>query len=197
MIDQTAYRSSHPEVLIAWHQYIGLRDAFHRHMDALRAEYPKHRAEGVTVGGDRLLFRCLSENPEKPAEPPPGPWRSEWVKPLYAIGWVPDRRTKAGKDLDQHVRAADVRHELALPGLPTQVETDRRGTTPGSTVWAVPGLHFTESIDAAPVIYALYDATHEQVAKGGWSRETLDETMWERIKMSEYYAAIEAEEVSA
>jgi hypothetical protein len=162
---KVVYRTSHPDALAAWHSAAAAREAW---ADQMKAFLDEHGF------GNRSVYighsgRVLGINHEQGDDVPDG-WRVD----SRTGHLMPRLAKKAGKAID--ARLAELHQpdpRDAMPGMPKECFV--------SLALLTCGLALIEG--------ALY-AT--------WSRpipeDQVDLTVWERIKLSEYYAAVEAQQ---
>ena len=177
MSDLTVYRSRDPEVLAAYKAAWDAVDAYVKETDAVLAEagvgdYQTWRQQGGWMIGH---FSGI-DIPE--GQKPPQGWR---MNRDYA---VPDKRTKAGREVAQ--RLAAVRHpgdpRQAFIGMPSDVFTG------GGRVLSA-GVRVLEDGGALYVMWTTDPAGHRESFR---SRDAeVDLSLWERVKLSEYYAEVE------
>lgn len=168
MSDKTVYRSSHPDVLSAWET----TERKHQSIGILRRtlldELGFEGRPGL-ITDTHLLG--VEHRPEH--GPIPEGWRQDSRTP-EAI--VPDRRRSLGKKIAVRFEALRMPDPRSFPGMP--------GT-------CVTGGRFLEC-SVREMDGALYV---------GWSHpipeKHLDLDRWERVKLSEYYAAKEAADEAA
>jgi len=163
MSDKTVYRSSHSDVLAAWHAAADAREKWADQMTAFLADYGfGSRSVYVSHSGRVLGVEHMD------GEEVPDGWRVD-----TRTGYVmPRRASKAGKKIGARLgelNQPDPRD--AVPGMPRDCFVSLAMLTCGLEI----------------VGGALY-AT--------WSRpipeDQVDLAIWERVKLSEYYAVLEA-----
>ena len=167
--DQTVYRSSHPATLATWHDTHKLADEIG---ERRRALLDALGFEGRTaLVNDRRLVGV--EHREQHGPIPEG-WRHD---PSVSGAIVPDRRRKVGKDVGKKF------DELTLPDL-------RRSLPGGMPEMAIGDgkAHWPSIALIADAIYVKWRCDPEKVERGN----RIDPEMWQRIKLSEYYAVVEA-----
>lgn len=177
MPGKIVYRSTHPDVLAALASY---DQDFQAYKAAIRAILDGAGLEGckiwATTGGwdpGRFLGIDVPEG-----EPPPAGWRTGRQ---FAI---PDKRYAAGKRMAAALKA--LKHPgdpmARIPGMPPDI------LTPGG--FATPGM---ERMGGA--LYVIWGRDPE-IARGSFTAKTtdIDPALWTRLKLSEYYAAREAED---
>ncbi|MFC9973607.1 hypothetical protein ACFVH6_22200 [Spirillospora sp. NPDC127200] len=172
MNDPIAYRSTHPDVLAHWENTASAaaQQAWRDRVNAAIADLGFPDRKFATAG----RFTVIGvEHPED--EPIPDGWRRDRDLPT-AI--VPARRTKTGKDIG---RRLDALHRPSprrdLPGGMPEVAFARHSFMRcgvellGGAVYVT----WSDELDEA-------DARH------------IDPQVWERVRLSQYYAAREAEQ---
>lgn len=97
--------------------------------------------------------------------------------------WVPNRRTKAGKELGAQVEAIGFKWKR-VPGMPSDLSVPT-GDGRNFLLWP-------EVETLGGVFWCVWKAPGEQVTSS--ARYSAD--LWQRAKLSEYYAAKEAVEVA-
>lgn len=183
MIDNgegAVYRSSHPDVLAAWGDQQTRYWAWHAEVLAFGSEFPDHQVLQREFDG-RISVDAL----RGPTAPGPA-WR--YVKKQDY--WVPDRRLKEGKAVDDRMERLRVSGMGKLPGMP---DTAHGG-------WPARGgtqLHHPGMFKHAGTVWVKWDCSHEAVAESGWSKTTLDLDPWELERLSAYYLAVEDMEAAS
>jgi hypothetical protein len=168
------YRSNHPDVLGEW------EDSDRRYRKAhaaISAFSKKYDAQAMAYRGELYRLAALIRD-----DVPEG-GDALWRRDRKAGGWVPRRNSKAGKAIATEFDACSARGLGNVPGLPRYV----RDTTQMFS-FKGPGMFW----DHEYVWACWMHCDHEDVLKSEWG--TLDETMWEPVKRSEFYAAQEAQE---
>lgn len=171
------YRSTHPDVLAAWD------DSQRRYQEThvrICAFADKYGGEALVVrGGDYRLAGLQS--PDVPAG-----GDALWRRDRKHGGWVPLRKTKAGKDIAKEFDACSARDLGLVPGLPRYVQdTSQMFSLKGAQLFG----------DGEAVWAGWMTVDHDDVAKSSYG--TLDEAMWSPVKRSEFYAAREAQGIDA
>lgn len=182
MAELTVFRTSNPVALASFESAVEEYKAWSdRIREFARSAHPDaHPMVGTAWGQDR--FDGISM-----VDPIPDGWRVQKQK-LGSTYLVPKRSVKAGKEaatrMDELHRAPDVR--ASLPGMPNVVWMGM-GTTS-------PGVHPDLEQGALYVTWS-GDPTGDK-ANAGFSKtaETVDLNLWERVKLSDYYALKEAKE---
>ncbi|TMR11058.1 hypothetical protein ETD86_37070 [Nonomuraea turkmeniaca] len=162
---KTAYRTTHPDALAAWRSAADAREEWGKQMDAFLAE---HGLSGRTVWVSHS-GRVFGIEHVHDTDVPEG-WRID----SRTGHLMPRLAKKAGKLIDarlDELKQPDPRD--AMPGMPKDCFVSLALLTCGLAL-------------LGEALYAT------------WSRpipeEQVDLTIWERIKLSEYYAAWEAHE---
>ncbi|MEV7006834.1 hypothetical protein [Streptosporangium sp. NPDC051022] len=169
---ETVYRSTHPDVLTVWRAAEEQADKVISQRSALLEELGLAGHRSLTQGP-----RILGIEYPRDVDPPAG-WRRDREIPT-AI--VPHRRTKTGADIGRRL------DQLTLPdprrnlpgGMPHMVWPDNVGRT----YW--PGVRLLG--DALFVTWGCDPETDDHTV-------TIDLAVWERVRLSAYYLAIEAAE---
>ncbi|SEN88043.1 hypothetical protein [Nonomuraea pusilla] len=165
--DKTVYRSTHPDVLSVWHASIEAREAWGELMETFLDEHGFGTRNVYVSHSGRVLGVEHIEG-----EDVPDGWRID-SRTGYLMPRLASRKGKAiGASLAE-LTQPDPRD--AMPGMPKTMFVSLALLTCGLAL-----------IDGA--LYAT------------WSRpipeERVDLTIWERVKLSEYYAAVEAAEAA-
>ena len=186
---KAVYRSTHPEVLAAWDDTQQRHRELAEKVKALRAEFPNHPPM-VYRYSDRAQFSHLSFHEDMPSigndfGPPPEPegWRIKKEGRSTYLGWVPDKRTKAGKAMAARLAEIKVTGMGHFPGMPTTVLEGNHWYSHGSVVHD-------------GVAYAHWGCSFADVESSNWSRG-LDTDMWQRCRMSEFWMAKEAHDAES
>lgn len=176
MTTRTAYRSTHPTVLAAWRATQEQADEIVRQRKALLDELG-FTGRPVLVHGQRIIgVGHLDEH-----GPVPDGWRRDRDT---ADVIVPDRRRAAGKALAARLDALtmpDPRRDLPSCGMPEAASSAPRGRM----YW--PGMQLL-----GDAVYVTWGCDPERVEENG----QVDPAVWERVRLSEYYAAVEATEAA-
>lgn len=173
----TVFRSEHPDVLGWWAELQAGEDQFREKAKALQEQYPGH---GVLVIGKGFAGRRVTGlgHHEDDSKKSPGElWRQEW-RGSICYGWVPNRRTRAGKDLAAELAEIE-RPDLPMPGMTSTLIHDGHWYSPGA------GL-----LDGA--VWATWGCEYELITDSSWSKNSLDLNLWSRSKLSAYHLAREA-----
>jgi hypothetical protein len=193
MTDLTAYRSTHPDVLAVIEQYRADIKQWHADSDALLKEL------GFT---DRSFMVCTSMGRRwitgveyRDGDPVPTGWRV-WKDRSGQNTLTPHKARKAGQAATAKIQSCPVPDlpQSHLPGMP--------GDRICNGAWRSPGLremagavYVTWAADPLPEIPA--DGPEREAHLGDVDRRIrlnndVDLAYWERVKLSEYYAAVEA-----
>ncbi len=178
------YRSSAHDVIAAWDAYGEDRKRFAADLDALTAEIWPEPMEGHEL---RPVVTTSSWDPGKRkligwswpwgVKPPEG-WKVE-KGPEYGQTISPKRSTKDGKALAKRIDAVRQVAPLELPGMPLNV-------------LALPAIYTCAAERHGDTIYVGWgfdvEGHDHRSSPGG---KPLDLDKWERIKVSEFFAARE------
>lgn len=169
------YRSTHPDVLAHWRRTgaAEAQEAWRDHVNRVIADLGFPGARFATSGETRVVG---VEYPQD--EQPPKGWRRNRKLPS-AIS--PDRRTTAGKAIGQRLE------KVSRP--------DPRRDMPGGMPDVAFATHTFMRCGIALLAEAVYVTWSDVLDEGDASH--IDPTVWERIRLSEYYALLEAEEANA
>lgn len=172
---KTVFRSSHPTVLTAYKESIAKYKAWGKQIVAFAREvHPDARPMVGWAWGERR-FDGLTI-----VDPLPDGWRVKSQKNGEDF-MVPNKSLKAGKAWAKRMKelysAPNVRE--ALPGMVTNVFNGHTLMHPG-----------IEEVDG--VLYAVWSHDPREADTGFSKEEKLDETLWEQMKLSEWYAMQEA-----
>lgn len=107
-------------------------------------------------------------------------WR--WNKRLNA--WTPDKRTKAGRSLDERMGEIVAKGQRRLPGMPDIAFNAGRWYTPEMGVYD-------------GMMWVAWACPIEVLRDNAWSNIKTDERRWIQRPLSEFYAAKEAAVVGA
>jgi hypothetical protein len=200
MSDLTAYRSTHPDVLAVIEKWRADMDKWHADSAALLTEL------GFT---DRSFMvhtsmghRWISGIEYHADDPVPTGWRV-WKDRNGQSILTPHKGRKAGKDAQAKLQTCKVPNlpQANLPGMP--------GDRICNGAWRSPGLremagavYVTWTADALPEIPASGPAREAHLGDDERQRKIVlandvDLAIWERLKLSEYYAAVEAAEAAS
>lgn len=165
------YRSSHPDVLAAWHD---TQQRYREAHAAIGAFAKRHNREATAYKSRRYRIASLV------GEKPEGPWR-------YAArigGWIPHRGSKAGKALGTEWDALSCDNLGNLPGMPSN--------THGNDMFSLvsPGM-----FEADGAVWLEWRCSHDAVESSGWGKP-YDPATWERAKASAYHLARESTETT-
>ena len=175
MNDPIVYRSTHPDVLAHWEKTgsVEAQKAWRERVNEALAELGFPGRKFATTSGFKDTEVTGVEHPE--GEDAPVGWKRNKDLPS-AI--VPDKRRAAGK------RAAARLAEVTMPNPRSRMPGEMPGACFAGTGMALmrPGI-----------------ARHGDAVYVTWSREleeptadNIDTAVWERVKLSEYYAAKES-----
>lgn len=178
---EVAYRSSHPDVLAHWEATgTPAQAAWRERVKATLAELGVPGRNFVLTDGWNGISVTGVEYAD--ADPVPEGWRRDKRSSLPDT-IVPAQRTKVGKGIAERLAGLNMPNpRLKLPGgMPSSAEAK------GEVAFLRPRV---ERYGGAVFV--------------GWSKEPadpdlakVDSAVWERIKLSEYYAVLEAEEAKA
>lgn len=160
--DLTVYRTTSPDVIKRWHD---VNAAIQAWADTIKAALAEFGMDGRKIYYDQVSGRILGVAHNDDVETPAG-WRAD--SKHYRL--VPALSTKPGKAIG--ARLAELRRPdpRDLPGMP-------KHAWPGMSFLTV-GFHLTDG-----AIYARWD---KQIPEDG-----VDLTVWQRLKLSEYYRTLE------
>lgn len=174
------YRSTHPDVLAAWDDS---QRRYRETHESIRAICERFDAQAMVSSGSTYALAGIVTSDGEPPEGGTALWRRD-----RRVGaWVPLRKTKEGEALGKEFDACSARNLGVVPGLPLYVRDKAemfrfRGAQvfgDGGAVWAC-WMH----------------CDHEDVVDDKtWG--SLDESMWQQAKRSEFYAAQEAHQGAA
>ncbi len=179
---ETVYRSTHPDVLAAVATYRAAMADWHERTAALLTDLG-------FVGRDLLVATTLGHRhitgvEFKPGDPIPEGWRRQGKGSATRL--VPRLGLKAGKAIarriDEAKPPADVRTDL--PGMPAHRWN--------GSAFDTPALH---EIDGAVWLVWPYELKATAVV-GDTRSDYVQVRMWERVRMSEFHAALEAKEAA-
>lgn len=163
--DLTAYRTTHPDALTAWHQAAEARETWGEQMEAFLAE---HGFEKRTIYVGRW-GRVLGVQRIDDEDAPDG-WRVD----SRTGHLMPRLASRTGKRIDAQLTALiqpDPRD--AMPGMPKECIVSLALLTCGLALMGG----------------ALYATWGRPIPE-----DQVDRGIWERVKLSEYYTAIEDHE---
>lgn len=172
MNDKTVYRSTHPDALAHEDGYKAAHANWKKRVDEALVELGFPASRNIAMRGDRVTG---IEHPD--SEPVPDGWRRD---PKLSSSITPFRSRKRGREiaavLDGLTRPDPRR---GLPGGMPHVAMAK-----GRMLFMHPGLR-----RVGDAVFVVWSAEPDD----GDMRH-LDPAIWERIKLSEYYAAVEAAE---
>ncbi len=170
MTTPTVYRTRRPDVLAVALAYGEAYTAWRERVVALLAELGFPGRTPLILGGF-LRYRLTGIECEPDEHPPPG-WRVAETNGHWAL--VCDQRTKIGKAARAQLDAAEPPRDprLDLPGMPAQHWIGHRILHPAMQV-----------LEDDKALYI----TWREAPESG-----IDATIWERVPLSEFYAAVEA-----
>jgi hypothetical protein len=162
--ERVAYRSTHPQVLEKWDS----------NLEALKAwrQGVQDFLDRESLGEREVQYNDLTGQlfiPYRDGGTLPRNWRVHKGAHL-----VPDCRSREGKELATRLQALRFPDPRSLPGMPSQ------GPAVGSGLWITPIIR--------KIGEAIYVSWSQPV------RHPVDLNLWEQIKLSEYYRAIESSE---
>lgn len=166
------YRSADPEVLAAWDQ---AAQTYRDYCDRRKEQLAAWGLPGHPVYVSRSVFGNVMRGIDKQglSVAPPG-WRTERNKGYL----VPSRTTKAGKkiavEFDALVRLPDVRAALEPFGMPAHQWEGNRITA------------YAARRDQDEIWIRWEDVRADELD------EKVDHSRWMQVKLSEYYAMVEA-----
>lgn len=174
--DLVVYRSTHPDVLATWDELREHRREIGAKLHEFARAVDPERDRNIVGDGSGERVNGLAHDPDWPV---PAGWR---VVNRGLLHIVPRLSTKAGKAAAERLsrlQPQDPRHVLSVKhGIPSAFF--------GGSGDSMPGIRFY-----SPGVQQLGDALYVT-----WARqpeEPHDPAKWEPVKLSEYYAAIEAE----
>jgi hypothetical protein len=177
MSDPVVYRSRDPEVVQAWINATGSIDTYVQQTQRVLDAYglAGYQAYRHSSGWSPGRFSGLAI---PGGEKPPAGWR---MNGRFA---VPDKRVKAGKQVAAALDA--VKHPgdplLKLTGMLPDAESGRGG-------FSSPGVRLMEDRAAVYVTWSFNPEGRNSFL--GARDAAIDFTLWERVKLSEYYAEAE------
>lgn len=164
------YRSAAPEVLASHEKRQRTYREFYDMVGAFNVCLGRAEYATTYVFTTPWVMRLASLGGDRP-----GPlWRAD-----PKGGWVPSRRTAAGKVVDAQFRSVAVRFE-AIPGMPNEVID--------GGYWRTPGFRLMGG-----ELWAAWWGDASEAVEGDGS---FDPSIWTRCKLSEYHAAVEDEELA-
>lgn len=172
MTTQSAYSSTHPDVLAAMDALDAAQAEWRASVDALRDE--------LNVEGEVLYSDSWGTRSFRGFVSPPDVDGVQWRR--VQNGYWPKQTTKAGKAL--HARLSGIKYKLRnLPGMPESVMHGFTSYSHGMARWD-------------GVVWVTWGCSHdivEGIKEGG----RVDFTIWQQRRLSEFYAAREAHEEPA
>lgn len=187
MPDECAYRSTHPDVLAAWEKRCTDSVAWNEAVFAWCDELGIPRR--IMLAGDQL-----TGFPDPGTAAIPDGWRITERRGAQVM--VPDQRTKVGKAAAKRLRDFP-RHPVAsdLPGMPDEV------WVPAGRFDGACAIHRAQGVtlhDGALWVRWQLRPEVVEAPRGGlpntmpdFRRQVFDGALWERVKLSEYHAAVE------
>lgn len=190
MPDAIIFRSTHPDVLQAWDDWVAGRRSS---ADALKALASQIDPDGnerevlayAATGTWPATAVGLKALPQDREAPPTG-WRH--IDPGRGLDHcfiLPYRRSKQGKEIYELIKAWQ-QPQLDIPGMPRESWV-YRGAPHGAMAVLSPGIAVIDR-----VVYAKWAGDADLSADRSMSdRRTVDPSMWEPCPLSEFYAATE------
>jgi hypothetical protein len=184
MPDLVVYRSEHPDVLAVIADFEAEHKAWDEKAHALLAELGfadrawmvRHLSDGMRITGVAVR--------DGDRENPPAGWKvAEGDRPVL----TPDKRRKAGKDAQARIDKCQppTHPRVRLPGMPGVYFSEHR-------------IHYPNLRDLGDgAIYVEWSTEVPELAADGDDKRRasgVDLGIWQRIKLSEFYAAVEAHE---
>jgi len=169
--DLTVYRSTHPDVLATRDKYKNAVIQWRQDAARLITElgFPGRQWIVGTAFGGRWL---VGVTPRNSTELPPRGWRRKRFDGRAVF--VPDRRTRGGKDAARRLAGckppAEPHHDL--PGMPAEIEDYEHNRTHSPGVAEMDGAIWVTWSTTPPANQVRTD-------------------MWERVRLATYYAARE------
>lgn len=169
---EVVFRSTHPDVLSVLADYRQAMDVWRGRSAALLVDLGFEGRDFLVAYG--LGSRWITGIEPLPGEEPPTGWRIAHRSDQDVL--VPDKRRKAGKDADARIQQ-------------TQPPADVRGHLPG-----MPGTQWAGSTIYTPALCEIDGAVWVR-----WREDVsrVDEALWERVPLSQYWAAREAQDAKA
>jgi hypothetical protein len=173
---EVAYKSTHPDVLATLATYRAAMADWHKRTAALLADLgfvDRHFLVATTFG-----HRHITGVEFKPGDQIPDGWRRQGKGSASRL--TPKLSLKAGKVIARRIEEVkpptDVRSDL--PGMPTHI-------------------HLPELREINGAVWVRWPyGLQETAVVGDTRRECVQLRMWERIKLSEFHAAIEDQETA-
>lgn len=174
MADPVVYRSTHPDVLAHWEATAG-PEAQQAWRDRVAAALDELGFEGRRFIVSDYIDVSVVTGVEHPSdEPIPEGWR---LHPKRDDAIAPRRSTRLGKAADRL--------------LSTLVRPNPRKGMPGGMPHIANAARACAFLSAAaePIDGALYVRWSQEISER--DRDQIDTAVWERVRLSEYYAACE------
>lgn len=173
MMVEAVWRTTQPEVIALFDKWEAEEEAWAERRDAFMAKHDPSGKRGALILASSFGRKFAGMEHLADEQIPEG-WRLD--KTQWAL--VPYRTSKAGKVVAKELDAC-------------QPPPDPRKSLPGMPSWSIAGLRVcTPGVEPhGTAIYVIWstDSVAEQV----------DESVWERVKLSEYHAILEAESEAA
>lgn len=188
MPTESAYRSSHPDVIAWWEEINSAREAFHRRCGEIADRFPGYKAVTLDRAHSQRLAGIVGYDNDsvlKHLLPPPSPaWRLMQKDMRY---YAPYRNHLKDPELLELFR--DVSWTLTAPpgGMPIELMVGGRFYTPGmfaaddGTIWYSWGVG-AAYVNPDPEIAG-------QVSFRQADDAAVNPELWETSKLSEFYAA--------
>jgi hypothetical protein len=176
MPDKVVYRSTHPDVIAHWESTASAetRNAWRQKVEAAVADLGFPGRRFATQDGRKVIGVEYPNDEDMPAG-----WRRNRN---LTSSITPDRRTANGRRIRERLDA------LTAP-CPRENLPGKMPDTAFSRGFGLMKPGVARHGDAVYVTWS------EEIDKGDAAH--IDPTVWQRIKLSEYYAALEAEEAKA
>jgi len=184
MSDPFVYVSRSPEVVGAWRAAEKALNAYVKQTQAVLDEAGLGRYKVWRATGGWSPWKLMGLDIPQDEFPPAG-WRVNQSRE-YA---VPDKRTRAGKQIATALAA--VKHPGNpgddLPGMPADVMAGGGFQTPAIRM-----------LEGRTALYVAWRTDPAGCRESFRSKSVeIDASLWERAKLSDYYAAVEAYEATA
>lgn len=193
----TVYRSTRTEVLAAVAKYRAAMKDWHRDAETLLTElgFPGRHFIVSTGMGQRWISGVEYHDDD----PIPDGWRLRWFRETAVL--VPHRGTNLGRAAAAKVQGCPVPNlpQADLPGMPgDRIFDDSRMRSPGLREMAG-AIWISWGATGLPEIPADGPEREEHLGDDEQQRRVrladhVDLAIWERVKLSAYYAAVEAQE---
>jgi hypothetical protein len=173
--DKTVYRSTHPDVLKVWDDAHKRAEEIDKARRALLDELGFEGRPGLIDDVGIYGVQHLDEH---------GPVPDGWLRDRRTEGAiVPDRRRKLGREVAGKFKG------LTMPDL--------RRLLPGGMPSTVLHLEISKRFWPAikrfdDAVYVVWGCDPEQLERA----DRINSEVWERVKLSEYYAAVEVHEAA-